>query len=444
MFKAGARAILAAAAFATFIYSWDTNMMQPVLPFYVQQNAAALGIDPKGIGAFLGMIMGFYALINCGGNLVFGWASDIRGRRLILTIGFLGCAIALLFYERMTSGGGLLAVRTIHGFFSGALAPCTAAILADTAPLERRGMRMAMWAIFFAVGTMVASPVAGWLKVAYGAGAVWTIMSIFYFLVTIVIWLLIPDTRKLAAATETKQEAPVSAAGARVSRWGFLGHLNVWIACIGIMALFWITAVWVTAFAQHLTALNKAKVIGVDPSVALGILMSLQGLSIIAFGGFLGRLCDLIGRKPLLIAAFAFLSASPFLVSTYSLPLIVLGWGICFGLAAALVWSSIMAVLTDELSPYERGTGMGFFMVFPTLGIGIGSPVIGNLSDLFGVQVGIMAGAFLPVTALILSVFARRRFECKPVTRRLKMYLAIVTVVYLVIVAAMIPVLGPK
>lgn len=443
MFKSGPRLILAAAAFATFIYSWDTNMMQPVLPFYIQQNAAALGIDPKAIGAFLGMIMGFYALINCGGNLIFGWASDIRGRRLILSIGFLGCAIALLFYERMTSGGGLLVVRTIHGFFSGALAPCTAAILADTAPPERRGMRMAMWAIFFAVGTMVASPVAGWLKVAYGAGAVWMVMAVFYFLVTIVIWLLIPETRK-ATTVATPQTEPKSTSVTRVSRWGFLSHLNVWIACVGIMSLFWITAVWVTAFSQHLTALNKAKIIGVDPSMALGMLMGIQGLSIIAFGGFLGRLCDLIGRKPLLIAAFAFLSVAPFLVSTSILPLIVIGWGVCFGLAAALVWSSIMAVLTDELAPHERGTGMGFFMVFPTLGIGLGSPVVGNLSDMFGVQVGIMAGAFMPVIALILSTFARRRVECKPVTPRLKIYLAAVTVVYLIIVAALIPMLGPR
>ncbi|MCX8125525.1 MAG: MFS transporter, partial [Dehalococcoidia bacterium] len=431
MFKLGSRVILAAAAFATFIYSWDTNMMQPVLPFYVQQNASALGIDPKAVGAFLGMVMGLYALINCGGNLVFGWASDIRGRRLILTIGFLGCAIALLFYERMTSGGGLLAVRTIHGFFSGALAPCTAAILADISPPERRGMSMALWAVFFAVGTMVASPIAGWLKASYGAGMVWLVMAIFYFLVTIIVWLFIPETRKVATPASPAQAAPTSESKARVSRWGFLSHLNVWIACIGIMALFWTIGTWVTAFSRHLNVLSQVKVIGVDPSVALGMLMGIQGLAIIAFGGFLGRLCDLIGRKPLLIAAFAFLTVSPFLVSTYVVPLIVIGWGIFFGLAAAMVWSSIMAVLTDELAPHERGTGIGFFMVFPTLGIGIGSPVVGSLSDMFGNQIAIMIGAFLPLIALVLSTFARRRVECKPVTGRLKMYLAIVSVVYL-------------
>jgi len=53
-----------------------------------------------------------------------------------------------------------------------------------------------------------------------------------------------------------------------------------------------------------------------------------------------------------------------------------------------------------------------------------------------------MVGAFLPVIALVLSVFAKRRLECKAVSRRLKLYLGIMTVVYLLIVAALIPMLG--
>jgi MFS family permease len=442
MFRTSLKVVLAAAAFATFIYSWDTNMMQPVLPFYVGQNAGALGIDPKGVGAFLGMVMGVYALVNCGGNLVFGWASDIRGRRIMLTIGFLGCAIALAFYERMTTAGGLLAIRCIHGFFSGALGPCTAAILADTAPQERRGGRMAMWAIFVSVGTLIASPLAGWLKSAFGAGTVWTVMAVAYALTTVVVWLLIPDTRKLFAGETTPAAQP--APDARVRRWGFLGRINIWIACVGIMALFWVMGAWVTVFTQHLTALGKAKVIGVDPSMAFGMLMGLYGFSVIAMGGQLGRLCDLIGRKPLLITAFGLLTLAPFLVATSSLPIIVIGWGLCYGLAGVMIWSSVMAVMTDELQPHERGTGMGLFMVFPTLGIGIGSPVIGILSDVLGLGTAMTVGCVLPAVAFIMSFFAKRRVECKPVSGRLKTALGIGAAVYIVIVFAMIPMLGPK
>jgi MFS family permease len=462
MFRTSLKVVLAAVAFATFIYSWDFNMMPPVLPFYVGQNAGALGIDPKGVGAFLGWVMAGYALVNCGGNLVFGWASDIRGRRIMLTIGFLGCAIALAFYERMTTAGGLLAIRCIHGFFSGALGPCTAAILADTAPQERQGWRMAMWAIFASVGTLIASPLAGWLKSAFGAGTVWTVMAVAYALTTVVVWLLIPDTRKLFAGETTP--AAQSAPDARVRRWGFLGRIiqlilcllpglrrwgflgriNIWIACVGIMALFWVMGAWVTVFTQHLTALGKAKVIGVDPSMAFGMLMGLYGFSVIAMGGQLGRLCDLIGRKPLLITAFGLLTLAPFLVATSSLPIIVIGWGLCYGLGGVMIWSSVMAVMTDELQPHERGTGMGLFMVFPTLGIGIGSPVIGILSDVLGLGTAMTVGCVLPAVAFIMSFFARRRVECKPVSGRLKTALGIGAAVYIVIVFAMIPMLGPK
>jgi hypothetical protein len=87
---------------------------------------------------------------------------------------------------------------------------------------------------------------------------------------------------------------------------------------------------------------------------------------------------------------------------------------------------------------------MGLFMIFPTLGIGIGSPVIGILSDVLGLGTAMTVGCVLPAVAFIMSFFARRRVECKPVSGRLKTALGISAAVYIVIVFAMIPMLGPK
>jgi MFS family permease len=429
MLKVGLKVVLAAAAFATFIYSWDTNMMQPVLPFFVGQNAGLLGIDPKGVSGFLGMVMGIYALVNCGGNLLFGWLSDIRGRRIMLTIGFLGCAVALMFYERASTAQNLILVRSIHGFFSGALGPCTAAILADMAPPDKRGSRMAMWAIFVSIGTIVASPVAGNLSTYFGPASVWNLMAAGYFITTIVVWLLIPDTRKIysteSAAIGSNTPATTQAdIKPKVSRWGFLGRVNIWIACIGIMALFWVMAAWVSVFTLYLTDLNKVGILPVKPTLAFGYLMGLYGLSVIVAGGQFGMICDAMGRKRLLIPAFGLLTLAPILVSLNNVWLLVVGWGVCFGLAGAMIWPAVMAVMTDELKPQERGTGMGVFMVFPTLGIGIGSMLIGQLGNIMTYQSALWIAAILPLIAFVLSFFAKRRMECKEVGRRLKGALA--------------------
>lgn len=436
MIKTGLKVILAAAALATFVYSWDTNMMQPVLPFWTDRVSGSLGVDPKQAGMFLGMIMGVYALVNSGGNLLFGWMADVKGRRIPITIGFLGCAIALMFYERAVSGTQLIAVRCIHGFFSGALAPCTAAILADIAPPDRRGGFMALWAIFVSVGTAVASPLAGWLMKDYGPGMVWTVMAAGYAVTTLIIWLVIPDTRNLRAGETAEETAKPTAGTAKPRLLSIMGRFNVWSACIGIMALFWVMADLVTVFTKHLTELNAAGILKSDPSFSFGMLMSMYGLAMIVMGGQFGLLSDRIGRKPILIAAFSLLVLVPIVIAQKSMMVVTLGWILTYGFAGALTWSAIMGLMTDELLPHERGAGMGFFMVFPTLAMGIGAPLMGSLRDMAGVSATMWIGAIVPLIALVMVFFAKRRKANQPVSRGLKVATIGGVAGYLVLCAA--------
>jgi MFS family permease len=423
MMKTGLKTMIAAAAIVTFIYSWDTNMMQPVLPFFLQQpdTVAKYGMEPKMVGMIIGSAMGVYALINCTGNMLFGWLADVWGRKIPITIGFLGCAIALMFYQPAPDVQSLLIVRGIHGFFSGALAPCSSAILADLAPPQRRGGFMAMWAIFVSAGTIIASPLAGSIQAnpALGPQTVWLMMAIAYVAVVAVIWIMIGDTRKISSVnSDAAGIVEVSRTKPRfidvVSKW------NVWVACIGILSLFWVMSAWVTVLSQHLNNLSKNGILGANPGMTFGIFMALMGLAVVILGYQFGRLTDSIGRRIPLVIAFVLLIASVFMVATRIIPVMVFGWIAGYCVAAALIWPSVMGLITNDLAPDERGIGMGFFMVFPTLAIAIGSPVMGIISDRWDVENALRFGAIMPLVALVMSAFLKKRTASQPMGKKTK------------------------
>ena len=56
-----------------------------------------------------------------------------------------------------------------------------------------------------------------------------------------------------------------------------LSRRNVWIAYIGIFALFWIMATAVVPFSRHLEELHAGGVIIPDPKMTFGIFMGVFG-----------------------------------------------------------------------------------------------------------------------------------------------------------------------
>jgi len=399
MVKLTSRYVVAAAAVVTVFYMFETQMTAPVLPIY---SAKELGAAPF----MVGIIMGVYSITNCFGNVVFGRLSDSWGRRLPLTIGFLGTGLLVLTYSLATIPVHLVLIRLVQGFFSGALGPCTSAILTDLAPPGRRGAYMGIWSTSVSIGVTISSALAGVLSTSYGYFSVWLAIACACVLATVVLWAFVPETH---SRRQVQPEAAATSPTKKSNFFSILKRKNVLFACLGILSQYWMLGTIVVLFSLYLADLKTAGIIKPDPKMALAMMLALYGLASVSLTYLFGRLADVVGRKWPLTAAFFMLTAAPLLVSNPSVPLIAIAWIIAWSLAAAVTWPSLLALLTDELERHERGAGLGIFMVALTIGTGLGMPVMGALGNAIGLASAIKLAAVLPAATFILSWFIRSR-----------------------------------
>jgi len=394
MVKRTSRYVVAAAAVVAVFYMFETQMTAPVLPIY---SAKELGALPF----MVGIVMGVYSITNCFGNIVFGRMSDLWGRRLPLTVGFLGTGLLVLAYSLATSPVHLVVIRLIQGFFSGALGPCTSAILTDLAPPGRRGAYMGVWGMSVAIGVTISSALAGILSTSFGYFSVWLTIASGCTLAVIILWAFVPETHP-------RQQVQLETSTVKTQKPDFISILkrkNVLFACLGILSQYWLLGTIVVLFSLYLADLKTAGIIKPDPKMALAMLLASFGLASVMLNYLFGRLADTVGRKWPLTAAFFLLTAAPLLVSNPSVPLIVFAWIIAWSLAATITWPTLLALLTDELAPHERGAGLGVFMVALTIGTGIGMPVMGAAGNAIGLDSAIKLAAILPAITFILSWF---------------------------------------
>jgi len=320
------------------------------------------------------------------------------------------------------------------------------AALADyLAAPGRRGAYMGIWVIFFSLGTLVTSSLAPVLAENFGYNTVWLVMAIGYFFTVVVIWALMPETRGMIRAQDG-DASPQTTVQIRTkpSIRSVLSRRNVWVAYYSIFAFFCIISVSVVLLNErHLTDLNAAGIIGVAPGMAFGILMSMFGLASILLNYHFGRLADSIGSKKLLLVALGVLTLQPVLISFGSLPLVVIGWVVGFALAGAVIFPAAMALLVYELEPHERGVGMGFFMLFPTLATAAGQPLFGFLGDTFGVAGGIRFAALFPMLGVLAALFILpRERTARPLGRRSRVYVGAAIAIVIILCAPLIMLLS--
>ena len=170
----------------------------------------------------------------------------------------------------------------------------------------------------------------------------------------------------MANSLAAHSQAEVDVSGG-VARWAMVGVVGAAV----LMGTFSSTVV--TLVLPQIAATFQVPAIGGAEWVLLSFLLSLAGLQLLA-----GRLADIFGRKPVLLAGlllFAIGSAACGLAPSLSL---LVAFRVVQGAGSALVLALAVALLADAFPPEELSRAMAWNSILVGIGTGSG-PILGGL-----------------------------------------------------------------
>jgi MFS family permease len=138
------------------------NMIIPELPAYLSSLG---GSDLKGL------IIALFTLTAGLSRPFSGKLADIVGRKPIIIFGTIVCIVCSLLYPVLSTVGGFLILRLIHGFSTGFSPTAITAYVADIVPIHRRGEAMGIIGVSINFGSSLSPALGGYLASHYSLSA---------------------------------------------------------------------------------------------------------------------------------------------------------------------------------------------------------------------------------------------------------------------------------
>ncbi|MEL6772209.1 MAG: MFS transporter [Bacteroidota bacterium] len=358
-------------------------IVAPILPMV----GAQLGVGD----AVLGTLMTVYAAAVGVSTLLTGPVSDRVGRRRVLLVGAASMAVVLALHGLAESFTSLLVLRALAGAAGGILSGGAVAYVGDTFPPDRRGWANGWVMSGFAVGQILGIPIGRTLADLYGFRAPFLVFAATMVVATVLVWTLLPD------ATNNRDTERLTLRRVGRGYAELLRRADTRRASVIFAVLFLGVGLFVTYFPVWME--NRLGFTG----VMISGVYALGGLSNVLIGPRAGRISDIVGRKPVIIAASAgvglFMAATP-LSGGVSWGPFALFFGI-MGCAAAR-YSAFQAMLTELVVGARRGSFMSLTIAIGQVGFAVGSAVAGTLYAGIGFPMSAIIAGGLSVTAALL------------------------------------------
>jgi len=350
---------------ASFFAFLSIGMLLPVLPLYAR---GPLDVGDVGVGLAV-RLSSPMALVA---QPLAGRLGDRRGRRLLVVAGSLTMAIAIAWYAATETLATLIALRVVTGVGEALVFVGTGTIVADLAPVDRRGEALSIYTIGFWTG-LALGPVAGeallgsdrfdlvWLVAAGSAAA------------AALVGLLLPETRP-------DTEEPSS---------GKLLHPAALRPGLVLVSA-------VLGFAGYYTFLALyARELGLDGVGPLFLLLAVIIVGIRIVGR---RLPDRLGPKRASSLALVLLSTGLVVIGLWRTQVGLIAGTVVFAVGQALAFPSLMMLAVTGAPAADRSSVVGTFTAFADVGFAVGAVTLGFVADAAG-----YSGVFLAAAAASLA-----------------------------------------
>jgi len=349
--------------------------------------------------AELGSLQTFLLLVLAIGSIPFGYLADRFSRKTIIAMG-------ILFWSFATFAGGLtssflffLIARAVVGLGEAAYAPAAQSMISGGFPQERRAVAQAIFASGMLLGGAAGHVLGGIIGPRYGWQAALFIVALAGIVPGIALfWIDEPPRGPRSEVVPIGRLLRVPA---------FVSMIFAGI-CITFSSVSLLT--WSTDFAVNYKDFSLR-----EASVSLAVIGLLAALFGVLTGGFVAdRLHRSFSYGRIIAVVAAFLLAAPCLllaIQSEEKPTVLIGLSIAFFFMS---WyhGPVTAVLHDMMPRRAHATSVGVYMFATQLLGGLGPHVVGKISDLHDLQLGLqIAVAVLVCGALLMLLvihFIRR------------------------------------
>lgn len=344
----------------------------------------------------LGLLTGFaFGIVYCSFGVPIARVADRYSRLGVLSVSLIAWSICTALCGRATSFAGLVAARVGVGIGESGSIPTGLAVAADYAPRERRASALAIFAMGTPVGSLLGLALGGVIASAYGWRTAFLLAGIpGLFLAALIFTTLRPDRNSLSAQT-----APVASANVRLS--DVVRHLRpkrtFWLISFGAAIKAFIAfgqQPFLAAFFLRAHGGEVAKwgaPFGLKPvaavGIALGVITGICGLISNWLGGVMAdRYAQRDIRAFAAVPALAALVTIPFACSAVLVPslldafLLLIPSALLTGLWFGPGLACVQGVVPRE---YRATAASISLFVINMVGYGLGSLVVGALSDAF-------------------------------------------------------------
>ncbi|MFB3819880.1 MAG: MFS transporter [Candidatus Methylomirabilales bacterium] len=361
---------------ATSCFYLSFYLILPVMPLYV----ASLG----GTSTQIGLIIGYFAAMAMLMRPPAGWLIDTRGHRPILLAGMAVFLLASAGYVVTPSVSAILALRVFHGIGMGLFPTAATVVVAELAPLHRRGEAMGWFGVANSVGLLV-GPLAGpWIAARFGFAA---------------LFLLAAAVAGAGMGCLLALPRPAPRPAPRVPRPGdFFSRAAVLPS--GILLFLYVPYGAVVAFIPLIATARGLE----NP----GIFYMVYAVAMLLVRAKAGEVSDGRGRAAVIIPGSIVAAAAMAVLGATSGSGGVLLAAALLGAGVGAVLPAVMALTTDRAGLADRGKAMGTFYTAWEAGIALGAAASGWLLTVTDFGTLFLGVAAMPLLGAALAVRARR------------------------------------
>ncbi|MBS9522838.1 MFS transporter [Litoribacter ruber] len=361
---------------SSFLFFASFNMIVPELPSYLTSLG---GEDYKGL------IISLFTLTAGLSRPFSGKLADKVGRIPVMVFGAMICFGVSLMYPIMTSIGGFLFLRFVHGFSTGFTPTGTSAYVADIVPFQRRGEAMGIQSLFGSLGMAAGPALGGYIAAIYGLTPLFYLSAIIALLSVVILFKLketVPNKEKLHKSHLMLKRHEIIEK--RV--------VDPSVVLFFTVFSFGIILTIIPDYSAHLGIKNK------------GLFFAVFTLSSLAIRIIAGKTSDRYGRIPILKIATFIMALSMLIIAYADSKMMLMIGGVLFGCSVGMNSPTVTAWTIDLSLDAYRGRALATMYIALEAGIGMGALFSGWL---FANQASNFKMVFLlgTVSALIAFVY---------------------------------------